>query len=471
MNFKTIKYQLLLISSLLFLPPHFSFAQDTLQISLSEFIQKGINNSGEVHFRKQDVNLAENRVNQAKSQRILPKFDLNTQHGLVPGVASDSVRPNGNKLPKDEYYLDPNLSNDWENWSIFTRAEVNAIQPLFSWGAIDNAVKAAQAGAEAARDQFNAQKSQLHLKLYDLYYSYVLTLELERILDDAQSQINKIDDKIDEMEKKGNSDLDQSDVYKFKVYKSVFAMRAAEVKENDQFIKETWNYLLKADSGTVYEPEDQFLDPVQQQLNAVDFYKKHALSNRAEIQGIEAGIKAAKFGLKARKAQSYPMLFLGLTASYANTPNRPRQSNPFIINNTNYATAGFGLGIRQNLNFYEIKTDIQKNRIQYKKAKFLKDAAVDGIMLDIMDKYKEASLADVKVDKTDDAFVTSKKWLRQEQLDYDLGIGQVKDMVDALKTRLEMEVNYKRRIFEFNKKMAELYQAAGMPLTSLKMKN
>lgn len=460
-------FSLLLVAFIAF-PVSSLKAQDTVKVSLAEFIQRGIEHSGQVKYERQDVNLAENQVNEARSKRFLPKFDLSTQHGLIPGVVSDSVRPNGTKLPKDEYYLDPNLTNDWEDWAIFTRAEVTAVQPLFSWGAINNAVKAAKAGADAALQQFKAKKSHLTLRMYDLYYSYLLTQELKRLLDDAQKQIDKIGDKIDEMQKNGDPDLDETDVYKFKVYKSEFSIRAAEVKENIKFIEETWNYVLQPDANTVYVPETRFLDPIANKIQPIDFYKAHALKDRPELEGIDAGIKAAKYGLKARKAQNYPMLYLGLTASYANTPNRPRQSNPFIINNTNYASAGFGFGIRQNLNIFSIKTEITKSRIQYKKAKFLKQAAVDGIIVDINNKYKDASLSDVKVQKTNEALVTSKQWLRQEQLDYDLGMGEVKDLIDALKTKLETEVKYRQRVFEFNKNMAQLYQASGLPITNLK---
>ncbi|MDZ7682573.1 MAG: TolC family protein [Fodinibius sp.] len=164
-------------------------------------------------------------------------------------------------------------------------------------------------------------------------------------------------------------------------------------------------------------------------------------------------------------------MFLGLNASYANTPNRPRQSNPFIINNSNYASGSFGLGIRQNLDFLSIKADIEKGKIQYRQAKFLKDAAVDGIVLEINEAYKDASLSSVKVEKTDEALVTSKKWLRQEQLDYDFGMGETKDLIDAMQKELELRVQLKREVFEFNNNMAELYRKSGLPIMEIMTNN
>ena len=440
-------------------------AQDTLQITLGEFITRGLNNSGQVDYNRQDVHLAENNIDKARAQRYFPKFELNTQHGAVPGVKSNT------NLPKDEWYLDPNLENDWSNWAIFTRAEVSAIQPIFAWGALTNAVDAAKAGAEAAQFQFESQQKGLEIRLYELYYSYILSKEIGRLVEEAQNKIDDIEKEIDAKLEEADSEIDQSDVFKFEVFKSEFAMRASELNANLDYIRSVWNYVLQSGPQRVYVPEDRFLDPVASKIETLDYYKSQALERRAELKGIEAGIDAAEHGIKATRAQNLPMLFIGLTGSYANTPNRPRQDNPFIINSTNYASAGVGFGIRQNLDFFSAKTDIEHRQIQHRKAKFLKDAAVDGIMLEVSDKYKNATVSEVKVDKTDEALVTSKKWLRQEQLDYDFGIGDTKDLIDAMQKELELRLQLKQRIYDFNKNMAELYLASGLPLTSLETAN
>src|SRR5699024_7005808 len=206
-------------------------------------------------------------------------------------------------------------------------------------------------------------------------------------------------------------------------------------------------------------------------IEPLPYYKKHAIEGRPEVRAIESGIEAAEYGLKATKAQYYPSIFLGLSGSYANTPNRPRQSNPFIINNTNYATGAFGIGIRQNLDFFSTKTSVNASEIRYKQAQYLKEAAVDGIVLEVSDKYKNARLSKTKIGKINEALVTSKKWVRQEQLEYDFGIGETKDLLDAIRKELELRVRYKQQIFEFNQDMAELFNAAGITLTSLKLNN
>ncbi len=437
-------------------------AQDTLSIDFNTFKDKALANSGQVKYEQQEVNLAENRIDQAKAQRILPKVSFESQHGLVPGIQSKD--PN---LPRDQYYLDPDLENDWSDWAIFTKFRVSAVQPLFTWGAINKAVEAAKLGAEATQYSFDAKKADLEIRLFDLYYSYVLAVEIERLLVEAQDKVNQIGQQIDDMQEKGDADLDESEVFKFQIYKSEFQIQKAEVMENMNFVRETWNYVLRNDKNTVYEPEVRFLDPIASNIQSVQFYQDAAFNNRPELKALKVGAEATETFISSMKKQNLPGLYLGGYINFANTPNRPRQSNPFIQNSTNLFNGGFGFTIRQNLSIFSMKANIERSKIELKKVSYAREAAKDGILLQVNNDYKTASLADVKVKQTDEALITSKRWLRQEQLDYDFGMGEVKDLIDAMKKELELKLKLKQRIFEYNSSLAKLNKSAGIPLTTL----
>lgn len=439
----------------------FSQAQDTLRISYDDFMSRALQNSGQVKLQEQDVDLAKNQIEQAKAQRFIPNLRFESQHGLVPGVKSDL------DIPEDEYYLDPNLRNDWNNWAIFTRFQVSAAQPVFTWGAINKAVDAARIGARAARHGFEAERADLEVQLFDLYYSYVLAMEIERLLEEAQESVNQIERQINEMEENGNGDFSDSDIFKFEIFKTEFDIQKAEVFENLIFVKETWNYALRNNEQTVFEPEVRFLDPVTNELEPVDFYQESAFSNRPELKGLEAAEEATKTYISSLKRQNLPGLYLAGFINFADTPNRPRQSNPFIQNTTNLFTGGFGVTIRQDLNFFSMKASVERSRIELRKAAYAQDAARDGILLEVNNNYRTAALANVRVEKTDEALVISKRWLRQEQLDYDFDMGNVTDLIDAMRKELELKLQLKQRVFEYNSSLAELNKTAGIPLNTL----
>lgn len=439
-------------------------AQDTLSINLTDFIQKGLERSGQVAYEGHVIDLAENRVNRAQSQRILPRIDLSSQHGLIPGVKS-----NRDDLTPGRYYLDPDLENNWEDWAIFTRAELNAVQPVFSWGAISSAVKAAQAGARAATYQFSAVKAEAELQLFELYYSYLLAIEISRILADANDQIDRVERQLYQMRDDGDPGIKESDLFKFDLFKSEFQVQVTEVREGLDFVKRVWSYALQAEPGVIYKPEENFLDPIPYELNDFDYYHYQAFNLRPELKGVESGIEALKSTVDATRAQQYPMLFLGITASYANTPNRPRQTNPFIINNTNFATAGIGFGIRQNLNFSATKSSIERAEIEYRRVTDLHKAVSDGIVLELNESYREAVIADAKVRQTRESLTIARNWVRNEQLNYDIGFGDVEDLLDAVSKELELRLQLNQNIYNLNVKVATLLKTGGIPVSQMNM--
>ncbi|MDR9365381.1 MAG: TolC family protein [Balneolaceae bacterium] len=452
---------LLLLLFVLFKP---SFAQDTLSITLPEFIERGLENSGQVAYESGKVDLAENRVRTVKSRRIFPRFELNTQHGVVPGVES-----NRDDLGEGEYYLDPNLENDWNNWAIFTRAELSATQPIYTWGAVSSAVKAAEAGAKSAKYEFSAVKAEAEIQLFDLYYSYLLAMEISRILEDATENLDRVERQIEQMREEGNPDLQESDVFKFEIFKSEFQTRRVEVQQSLNYVKRVWDYALQAEPNVTYIPDENFLDPVPYQLEEYNYYRDKAIQERPEMRGVEFGITALEKRLEAEKAQQYPMFFLGITGSFANTPNRPRQTNPFIRNNTNYGSVGVGFGIRQNLNFLSMRATVDRARIEYRRVNDLEKAVSDQIILDLNERYREATVAETRMKQTEEALATARKWVRNEQLNYDIGFGDAENLLDALQKEVELRVKLKQNIFDLNKKVAALYKAGGLPISQLNL--
>lgn len=442
------------------------YAQDTLKIDLKTFIEIGVENSGQLSAEKRSLDLANNRINEARANRYLPEFDLRTLHGLVPGVESDSIMPNGEPLPRDALFLDPDLENDFNDFALFTRFDVSAVQPVYTWGALNKAVAAAKAGATAAEKQLRAKESEIELRLAELYFSYLLALETERILEDANKELSRIGDILKDMREDGDPEFEEADLFKFEIFESEFGIQRSEVRESKEFVERVWNYVLKA-GNKVYFPNQNFLDPVPFELKSFEEYQQLALEQRPELQGISAGIDASKNAFEAQKAKNFPVVFLGLNVSFATTPNRPRQSNPFIINNTNFFSAAFGFGVRQNLNIFQIKSEVKKSKLQYRRMQDLHIAAQDGIILELNNIYKEALVAESKVKQIDEALTRTKNWVRHEQLNYDIGFGNSENLIEAIRKELELRVQLKQNIFELNKKIAELYKAAGLPVGQL----
>lgn len=108
---------------------------------------------------------------------------------------------------------------------------------------------------------------------------------------------------------------------------------------------------------------------------------------------------------------------------------------------------------------------MERSRLEVRRLEFLEDAATDGIILELNEAYRTTAIAKAKVERTDEALQIAKEWLRAEQLDYDLGFGDSKDLIDAVRQELELRLTEKQSIFEFNTALIKLNKSAGLPLT------
>jgi outer membrane protein TolC len=291
-------------------------------------------------------------------------------------------------------------------------------------------------------------------------------MELNRLVTNAHDQLEDAEEQLNEMIEEGDTEIEESDVFEFKIFKFEFLSRVEEVRQNLLFTEAAWNLALNNRAQEVtYTPESPFLDQIDFQMMDVLYYEEQARATRPELRQIQAAYNAARYGLQANKAANYPSFFMGLSASVAYTPNRPKQNNPFIINSTNYASVSYGFGFRQNLNFLTNRVSIDRAEIQVRQARYAQEAALDGIMLEIREKYRNMMMSYSKLDNTREAFQISTEWLRLEQIDYDLGFGDVKKLIDAVQKNLELEAALKQRIFDFNVNVMKLNRAAGLPIT------
>ncbi|MDI6400563.1 TolC family protein [Balneolaceae bacterium ANBcel3] len=437
-------------------------AQDTIRVHFDAFVERAIEHSAQLEARQKQVALAENRIREAQSLRVLPNLNLTTAHGFVPGVKSRNP-----DLSPGQYYLDPDLENDWEDWAFFTQAEISGLQPIYTWGAISNAIKAARSGADVARHEFHVQKESFKIQLFELYQSAILVKELERLVSDAKSQLNQAERELEKMREEGDPSLEEKDVFEFYIYKEEFLALELEVQQTALFVQRAWNVVLSAGRDELFLPKESFLDPVPVHIQDITFYQSSAINNRHELRGLSAAQEAARYGVSIARSQYYPSMFMGLSAGIGYTPNRPRQTNPFIRNSTNFQSVRAGIGFQQNLNFLQIRSNVQRSEIQLRQLRDYEDAAKDGIMLEIHDAYMDAKIAEARRSSKNNALRISNEWLRTEQIDFDIGFGDIKNLVDAVKKKMELEFEVTQLTYDYNLKLANLYHQAGLKLQEL----
>ncbi|MEM6647021.1 MAG: TolC family protein, partial [Bacteroidota bacterium] len=273
---------------------------DTLVVDLSSAVTRSLEISPEVGQVATRQEFAEARARLARSSRFLTEFTAQSAHALAPGLEN----PNGTDL--GALYLDPDVRNNWGDVAPFNVVEVEALQPLFTWGQLTGSIEAAEQGIAIEAAKVERTAIDVAYRTAELYYSLLLTEELAqlvaetgRVMEQAKTEINNL---LDE----GAEDVDDADLFQVLITEQEYFQRVVEVEQRQQTAQMALRRQLFLPEGTTARPADTKLEPIAFELATLDEHMATALANRAELDQAEAGVAARGALVNVAKSDLYP---------------------------------------------------------------------------------------------------------------------------------------------------------------------
>lgn len=456
MKYGSSKISRFLLTMVLFLlSQHVLTGQDTLRISLEDFVKAGIKRSTRLSLERNNVELSKNRVDNVRSNKILPDFSVTTNHGVLPSPAGEVTDP------AEDFEI------DWSNLSVFTRVQFQLLQPITTWGAINKGIDAAKHLVKVEEAKVLKKERSEEQQLFELYQSRILTDHLKALVLDAEENLVEAKKRLDTMQEEGE-DVAIRDIYQLKLFEQEFSIQKAELYEQLAYIEDMWALILRE------EYPNKVILPILTQMSSIEqpLYNLNDLLNHAQQYSAEALIareliKAAELGVASKKASYIPMMYIGLGGEYVRTPI-PVAQQPLIGDRNNFANLFYSFGFRFNLNLAKMKTDLTKSRIELNQARDARSAASQLKFFEVREAFKNFQIAKKTKDKNEKSLDLANEWLRQEQIDYDLEIGELNHLIDAVKATMQYKVAVARSIQSYNSALIELYIKTGYSVTSFK---
>ena len=142
-------------------------------------------------------------------------------------------------------------------------------------------------------------------------------------------------------------------------------------------------------------------------------------------------------------------------------PERVRQPNPYINEPLRSRSVRAGIGLRQKLNFLQTRARVEQARAERNKVQYQQESARQLILFEVEEAYRNVLIARAALDAQDRALQISKEWLREEEINFDLDLGDTENLVRAVQSNLELEARYFEAIHRFNVAALRLLDATG----------
>lgn len=429
---------------------------DTVLVDVTAAVERSLAISPEVRASRAGVDFARARHSLARSSRFLTEFSVQSAHSTSPGIDN----PNG--ASTDELYLDPDVRNDWEDLGMFNQIEVEAVQPIWTWGELGGNLRAARAGIGVEEAGVQETRVDVATRTAELYYSLLLTESLVRLTEEAGDIVDQAKDEINRLLEEGDPDVDDADLFQVQITEQEFLQRVVEVRESRRTAEAALRRQLFLPDGTVVDPRSTVLRRVSLELDSLEVYQQIALENRSELLQAESGLEAREALVDVARSKYFPQLFLGISADYAYAPGRFRQRNPYLGDPFLSRGVRAGLGFRQNLNFGQTKARVEQARAEHSEVRYQQDAARQLVLFEVEEAYRNVIIKRAAADARSEQLAISKDWLRLEQVNFDLALGNTENLVKAVRENLQLQAAEHQAVFEYNRAVLRLWRAMGV---------
>ena len=426
-----------------------SEAQGAVSLRLEEVLRNVVSKNAQIRESEGDVDVARAQLDRAKAGAY-PRGEAIIIGAAVPEETGNAIASQTNL----------------GHWGPFVRVSAQLVQPLFTFGQIGGYRSAAENQITAKSNLAEVKRNSVLQTAKEYYYGYAMARDLEKLVEGLVSFLEEAVTAAEESSKKKKKDaVKPHDLYRLrialedlrqkKLYASVGLKTARRAVE---WVSATPDFDLK---GVRLEPERHSLKPL-------DEYVKLAKENRPEPKALEAG-QAARAALRdAKRAQSYPTIFLGGFVAVPWAPTREKQNSVFANDPFNQAAGGGGLGLRFDLEYARHSAEASEEQAEMMKLKATADYAMPGIELEVRKAYWEVEQGREGLALATKRRDLAKRWFVSNAMGWSVGVTQAKDLLESLQGEGEAKQNYVQTVYALNIALGKLSQAVGKEITELK---
>jgi len=428
--------------------------RDTVVVSLAQAERLALRNHPTVQQSRLDVTIAESRQQQARDARYVPKLELQNIWGPIPRARGE--------FTDTGVLVSPDTSTSLSDLRWFTEVDLAVVQPLYTFGRLSGLADAAGFGVEASRSGLEASSDEVRLQVRKLYWGLLLGQELVDVADGVLNQLAEADSILADRYDEGSAT--QNDMFKFQIFKYQVRKRRREAVDRHAMAEAGMRAMLGLEGATAVRTDVAKLTPLEAKLGSLEQYVALAAESRPEVEQLQAGIAARSALARSKRGELFPQLFLGADIKWNKAPSRFDPRNPFVYNPTNFFRPGIAVGFRWNMNLFQTRDELRLAEHETARLRNQVTPLSKKIRLEVQEAYLAVLRARSDVEESEDALKASSNWFRAESQTFDLGLSEIKDLVDAFQANIEMQTEHLGNVFRLNTALAELSRAVGRDL-------
>lgn len=408
--------------------------------SLAEFQSLAEKEGGQLGESRARLEFAHAREDYAKA-RAWPAIEAQTLITATPGAE-------GNALAGQ---------TRWNDWGPFSFSKIEIRQPLYTFGALSSARRAARAGTEAEELLLERDRWALRTQVSEFYYGYQLAFEFSEL---AESTAEDLEKALKKAEKISSRDAD-----KLRVYAGEARVRLGEARKGMEQARIGMAWKTGRYGREVPRWDRANLVARELKFEPLDVYRRICLEKRPELKALRKGLEAKEAMIGTEHGLLFPTLFVAAQAQYAVAPTRERQMSPFAYDPMNDLSGGAAIGLKWDLGIFERQAKVAQARAEWIEAQAKLNFYEPGIAAEVEKNWLDVRQAMETLRIRNESSMAARRIFRDLIVAYTLGTSSdAKPILEALGQYALAEKERLESLYNHNVAVARLEQAIGQTL-------
>ena len=428
--------------------------QSVRVLSLDEAVALAVKNSPQIKAEQFAVLIRQSQRAQADAARFA-QMDVTVVGGLSPRARGDQMDS-------------PDSKNSVVVNGAFGLATFNIVQPIYAFGKINNLRAAATHGMAVEEARVHQKATEIAMLVREAYYGYLLATSLEKLALEIGAQLGSTLKKVQRQLDAQVPGVDNVDLLKLQTFQGQLEKQLNDIRQGKALAMAGLRTLTGLAPLLPVQLADARLQPLERQAPLLEEAISDAHRLRPEFVQAREGVKAFERLLAAAEADYYPLVFVGLFGNLAEATNRSRLSNPFLYDPLmdDVLSPVVGMSWHFDLGVTAAKVDevaAELGQVQQQSA-----LAEQGIPFQVQQAYLELEQHQANITATRKAFRSGRQWLVAAVANFDLGVGEGKDVAEAALAYAQLHAAYFEAVYSFNLSLARLDHRAGRDVAEVR---
>lgn len=347
---------------------------------------------------------------------------------------------------------------------ILVRFDTRVTFPIYTFGKIDAAQRAAAAGLDVGAAGVDVARGKLDVLVKQAYFGAQYGESAMKIVRDGLKRMRRAQRDIQKELDKESGRFTSNDLRKLVVERAELESSLLQAEARTRFAWESLRIAGGFERREDFELDTLKLEPVYIEERGVEEYVELAHKGRPDLRYAEAGIAARRAQVDMAEANYYPDIAIAGLFGFAYGSTADDSPDPFANDNFNYLTYGAVLGAKLNLDVFKLRAAVGQAESALLKARAQREALRVQVRLQIVEQVEELLRRQKEVSIRKKAMKAGKGWMTSNFLNFGLGLVTTDSLIRSLTAASMAKLKYYEAIFEYNVAVARLSETVGVEL-------